>query len=205
MRHFASPADTRSALFATGVGSASNAIRVCNACRALQPFDARVTFYELFDEKKSFDVKNVVLNVKFKQMQKVLHPDKFATASERERELSSDYSSLVNKAYKVLVDPYERGLYLLCLHGKEVKEDSDIQLTPDFLMEVMEFNEAIADNKVSQETLKTLKVENDTKIEKIIKEISTAFEFTDFDSAKLLLAKLKFYNNAAEKIKEKLQ
>ncbi|RWS08269.1 iron-sulfur cluster co-chaperone protein HscB: mitochondrial-like isoform X1 [Dinothrombium tinctorium] len=188
-----------------GRHSATGAV-LCTHCRCIQRPPVGTSFFHLFQIEPSFDLNSQQLSLRFRQLQRELHPDRYASASQTEREFSAEYSSLVNKAYRSLLDPYERGLYLLSLRGREVKEDeSDLHLGAEFLGEIMEFNEQIANRNVTQESLLELRKQNQAKIEKVISEISTAFQCNDFDNARLLLAKLKFYNNAADKIKDKLQ
>jgi len=52
----------------------------------------------------------------------VVHPDRFQTASPRERELSLDASAAVNRAYRTLRDPIALGRYWLALHGVSLGE-----------------------------------------------------------------------------------
>lgn len=49
---------------------------------------------------------------------------------------------MINKAYKTLQSPLERGEYLLRLHGVTLPEDNTIS-DPEFLMEMMERNEEV--------------------------------------------------------------
>eukprot|EP00042_Codosiga_hollandica_P026725 m.128105 g.128105 ORF g.128105 m.128105 type:complete len:64 (+) comp52284_c0_seq6:497-688(+) len=51
--------------------------------------------------------------MKFKSLQKQLHPDKFSLKSTMEKSLSDQQSSRLNEAYKVLRDALPRGLYLV--------------------------------------------------------------------------------------------
>ena len=49
---------------------------------------------------------------------------------------------MVNKAYKTLSTPLERGEYLLKLNGVQLPEDNST-LDKEFLMEMMEKNEEV--------------------------------------------------------------
>lgn len=83
------------------------------------------------------------LTTKFRNFQSQIHPDKFSGKSDEEQNLSSEWSSLINKAYKTLQSPLERGEYLLRLHGVTLPEDNTIS-DPEFLMEMMEKNEEVS-------------------------------------------------------------
>jgi len=71
----------------------------------------------------------------------VLSQINFVTLQE-EREISEQYSALVNKAYAVLLQPLARGLYMLQLHGKNVEDTTETD--PQFLADIMETNEELA-------------------------------------------------------------
>lgn len=62
--------------------------------------------------------------------------------SEVEQNLSADWSSLINNAYKTLQSPIRRGEYLLQLSGVTVSEDNS-DLNKEFLLEMMERNEEV--------------------------------------------------------------
>jgi molecular chaperone HscB len=63
---------------------------------------------------------------------------------QEEREISEQYSALVNKAYSILHHPLARGLYILRLHGINLHEDTR-ESDPQFLAEIMETNEELAE------------------------------------------------------------
>lgn len=63
--------------------------------------------------------------------------------SEDEQNLSADWSSLVNNAYKTIQSPIQRGEYLLTLHGVTIPEDNS-ELNKEFLMEMMDRNEEVS-------------------------------------------------------------
>lgn len=67
-----------------------------------------------------------------------IHSNRSAT----EQELSADWSSMINSAYKTLLAPIKRGEYLLKLHGAEIPEDNN-SVDRDFLLKMMERNEEV--------------------------------------------------------------
>lgn len=97
----------------------------------------------MFGIQKDPKVNLKELTRRFRNVQAQIHPDKFSTKSEAEQSLSSEWSSLVNKAYKTLQTPVLRGEYLLSLKGITISEKNTIE-DPEFLMEVMEKNETVS-------------------------------------------------------------
>lgn len=71
-------------------------------CEAIQGLDKENTnYFSLFGMKETFNVDDSQLDVSFKNLQRQLHPDKFAMKSTEERERSTYNSSIVNQAYQV--------------------------------------------------------------------------------------------------------
>lgn len=87
-----------------------------------------------------------------------------------EKEISAEYSSLLNQAYKTLNSPLDRGLYLLEINGLPLKEGEDISFGPDFLSEIMEINEELhqLDNLQDYQRLRTT---NQMALDKLYKYV----------------------------------
>ncbi|MCR4346559.1 MAG: co-chaperone HscB [Sulfuricaulis sp.] len=97
--------------------------------------------FELFGLAAAFDVDADDLASRYRELQRRVHPDKFANASDQERRLSLQMTALVNEAFMTLKDPVQRGRYLLSLRGVDVGEETDTAMEPAFLMEQMEWRE----------------------------------------------------------------
>ncbi|XP_027811863.2 iron-sulfur cluster co-chaperone protein HscB isoform X2 [Marmota flaviventris] len=117
----------------------------CHQCRALQPPDPTRDYFSLMDCNRSFRVNTTKLQHRFQQLQRLVHPDFFSQKSQTEKDFSEKHSTLVNDAYKTLLAPLSRGLYLLKLHGIEIPKGTDYEMDSQFLMEVMEINEKLAE------------------------------------------------------------
>jgi len=100
-------------------------------------------FFTLFGLSQQFDVDLPELTERYRELQKQLHPDKFANASTSERTLSVQQASLVNDAYTVLKSPLLRVKYLLEINGIPLDDESNSIMDPEFLMQQMEMREAL--------------------------------------------------------------
>ncbi|XP_077016783.1 iron-sulfur cluster co-chaperone protein HscB isoform X2 [Tamandua tetradactyla] len=85
----------------------------CPQCRALQPPDPSRDYFSLMNCNRSFRVDTTKLQHKYQQLQRLIHPDFFSKRSQTEKDFSEKHSALVNEAYKTLLAPLSRGLYLL--------------------------------------------------------------------------------------------
>ncbi|KAK2504557.1 hypothetical protein MC885_012145 [Smutsia gigantea] len=174
----------------------------CPQCRALQPPDSTRDHFSLMDCKRSFRIDTVKLQQRYQQLQRLIHPDFFSQRSQTEKDLSEKHSTLVNDAYKTLLAPLSRGLYLLKLHGVEIPEKTDYEMDSQFLMEIMEINEKLVEAQ-SEAVMKEIESIVRAKQKELTDNVSRAFEQDDFEKAKEILTKMRYFSNVEEKIKLK--
>jgi len=101
-------------------------------------------YFELFDIPLSFEVDQELLSLRYRELQRVVHPDRFTGASEQEKRLSVQQAALINEAFQTLKRPLSRARYMLELNGITLDE-SDTTMDPAFLMEQMELRESLAE------------------------------------------------------------
>lgn len=104
-----------------------------------------MNYFELFNIPVSFDVDLSLLPQTYQQLQRLTHPDKFASGSEQEKLLAVQKNSQVNDAYSVLKSPLSRAEYLLSLRGIDLKHEQQTIKDSAFLMQQMEWREELAD------------------------------------------------------------
>ncbi len=112
--------------------------------------------FELFGLPAAFDIDADDLASRYRELQRRLHPDKFASASDQERRLSLQMTALVNEAFQTLKDPMRRARYLLSLRGVDVGEETDTAMDPAFLMEQMEWRENLEEIRQADNPRKQL-------------------------------------------------
>jgi molecular chaperone HscB len=103
-----------------------------------------MNYFELFDLPVNFSVDKKLLNERYFELQKKYHPDFFSQETEYEQAEALERSSEVNKAFKTFKNQDETIKYVLQLKGL-LEEEEKYQLSPDFLMDVMELNENLSD------------------------------------------------------------
>ena len=122
--------------------------------------DLEKNYFDLFGLPATFDLDVADLAVRYRELQRRFHPDRFASASAPERRLSVQLTAQVNAAFQTLKDPVARARYLLGMQGVETGEDADTAMDTNFLMEQMELRESLAeareatDRHVRLETLR---------------------------------------------------
>ncbi|CAN9512935.1 unnamed protein product [Ophioblennius macclurei] len=175
----------------------------CVACKVVQPPDEGASYFKIMDCDHTFTIDTQKLQRRYLQLQRSLHPDNFSQKSAKEQGYSESQSALVNKAYTTLLKPLSRGLYMLELAGMRIDEGTDSGARADFLMELMEINEALDE---AQTPAQAEKIGRDTKgkLADLTKQIDAALCEGELQTAKALLAQMKYYANIEEKVKEKL-
>ena len=99
--------------------------------------------FELFGLTPDFELDLDNIAARYRDLQRAVHPDKFANASDQERLLSVQQAAQINEAYQTLKSPLARARYLLELNGITL-DDNDTAMDPMFLMEQMELRESMA-------------------------------------------------------------
>lgn len=112
--------------------------------------------FELFDLPVSFEVVTEILTQRYRELQRVTHPDNYVNASDRERRLAMQKTAQINEAFQTLKHPLTRGHYLLQLQGIAVNDPQNTVMDSEFLMMQIELREELADIKHHSQPLETL-------------------------------------------------
>ena len=109
--------------------------------------DFSKNYFDLFGLEKKFSVPQENLDRAYRDIQSQIHPDKFSHAGEAEKRLSMQWATRANEAYQTLKKPLSRARYLLQLHGVDTQEETNTAMPTSFLMEQMEWREAVIEAK----------------------------------------------------------
>ncbi|KAI0094895.1 Co-chaperone Hsc20 [Irpex rosettiformis] len=164
----------------------------CPSCFEIQPLPQDASLYEIMEipEDVRFDVDEDLLKRNFRQIQRVIHPDKWSSKGPGAYELAAEMSSRVNKAYKTLLNPYTRAEYLLQKEGLEISESDGVQ-DPELITEILELRMAVEEAE-SQEDVDEIRAENADNIKVVIDNISTYVEGGNWEAVKRETIKLKY-------------
>lgn len=106
--------------------------------------------FELFNVPVQFFQDSAVLDARWKELQREAHPDKFAAQGAAAQRLAMQWSVRINEAYRRLKDPLKRATYLCELHGAPINAETNTAMPADFLMQQMEWREALDDAETLQ-------------------------------------------------------
>ena len=113
--------------------------------------DFNADYFSLFQLPRTFRQDTSALDNRFREVQAQVHPDKFVQAGDAERRLSLQWATRANEAYQTLKKPLARAQYLLSLGGHDVEGENNNAMPPEFLMEQMEWREAVAEARIARE------------------------------------------------------
>lgn len=128
----------------------------CPHCSKIQPA-ATGDYFSIFSLVPKLDLDLGMLEHQFHKLSRKLHPDRFARATEQEKEWSLADTALLNDAYRTLRDPIRRTEYLLKLQGAEIGEEhagkdrKDPSRVPaDLLEEAFDLNMQLEEMRMSK-------------------------------------------------------
>ena len=157
--------------------------------------DLQQNFFQLFNLPVGFELDQVQLGERYRQLQKELHPDRYASASAHEQRLAVQYSALINEAYATLRKALPRALYLLELAGMSKEDISGQQIDGGFLMAQMDLREKLMslDELVDPETaLEHLVTEIGADVNQLHEQFSCAYSVGELSAAASACVKLQY-------------
>lgn len=85
------------------------------------------------------------LGAAYREVQNQVHPDKFTNGTDSEKRVALQWAARANEAYQTLRNPFKRAAYLCELNGVDLQIESNTAMPPGFLMQQMEWREALDD------------------------------------------------------------
>ena len=163
----------------------------CATCGAVQP-PGNADHFSRLGLARGFDLDRALVERRYFDLQRRLHPDRFATRTAREKALSQAQAVSLNEAFETLTDPLRRAVYLLHLAGIDVLSEGCNQIAdPVILMEAMELREALAEaQSAGQVELFLGNVAAD--VEECVGDLAVAFRKNDTDEAAKLTTRLRY-------------
>ncbi len=171
----------------------------------MQPavFDFRQNFFQLFGLSVRYQLDGAQLERHYLTLQAQVHPDKFVHLSEAERRVSAQWATRVNEAYQTLKHPLRRARYLLSLHGIDTQEETNTAMPVEFLMQQMEWREAIEEASKAKDgtALGGLEAHLQHETRKLEQQLAAKIDAEhDYQAAAESVRKLKFLEKLADEV-----
>ncbi|KAL1549240.1 iron-sulfur cluster co-chaperone protein HscB [Salvia divinorum] len=174
----------------------------CQACRSVQQVNQSIDYFQIFGLGRKYSIEDGELEKKYKDWQKILHPDLVHSKTQREREYAAEQSARVIDAYRTLADPLSRAIYIMKLEGMPVDEEERIT-GPELLAEIMELREAV-DEAEDAQTLNQIQAELQEKLRNWSKSFEDAYLRKNFEDGLASIRRMTYYKRANEEIVKKL-
>lgn len=167
--------------------------------------DFKANHFELFGLPTSFGLNMTALETAYRNLQSKVHPDKFAHLAEAEKRASMQWSTRVNEAWQTLRAPLQRSVYLLTLQGIDALAANNTHMSPSFLMQQIEWREAIeharvtADKTALQHIEQTIQQAEKSWQQQLLQQFD---QLHDYQAATQTVRQLKFIDKLSDEIND---
>ena len=160
-------------------------------------------YFALFQLKPQFKIDRQALESAYLTVQQKVHPDMHAQASDSDKRVSMQLSALANSAYRTLMNPIQRGLYMCSRNGVDPQLETNTAMPAQFLMQQMEWRETLDDVRDQPSKLDQLYKEVEQTRVNLLKEVELAIdEANDFDLAARQLRALLFIDKFGAELED---
>lgn len=158
--------------------------------------------FDLFHLPQCFTIDLAALDRAYHEVQNQVHPDKFVSAADAEKRVAMQWATRANEAYQTLKSPFKRAAYLCELNGVDLQIESNTAMPREFLMQQMEWREALDDAKAAKDivALDALEAELRTARKAEVAQIGTLLDGGDFAQAGKGVRQLMFLEKFGEEI-----
>lgn len=166
-------------------------------------------YFTLFGLPARYQIDTQALSLRFQDLQRQYHPDKFANGTKAQQLAAVQQSATINQAWQTLRHPLTRAEYLLSLHGFDLASEQHTVRDTAFLMEQLTLREELDDIEQSKDDarlesfIKRVQKMFDTRLQQMVEQLDNAA----WDAAADTVRKLRFLDklrSSAEQLEEKL-
>jgi molecular chaperone HscB len=158
--------------------------------------------FEVLGIDARYDIDPEALEARYRELSRVLHPDKFAQRPSAERRMSLEKAITVNEAYRVLKDDLARANALLRVRGVAVQGEEEKPADPEFLMEVMELREGLAEARAERDLARVGKLADRVRAtaSETRARMSALFEANELAEVPALLARMRYFKRFLDEV-----
>ncbi len=164
--------------------------------------DIMQNHFELFHLPQQFTIDLKALDSAYHEVQNQVHPDKFASASDAEKRVAMQWATRANEAYKTLKSPFKRAAYLCEINGVDLQTESNTAMPVAFLMQQMEWREALDDARAQKDRDGLEALESELRIarKKTVEQVGSLLDAQDFTRAAEMVRQLMFLEKFADEV-----
>ncbi|MGV2432025.1 MAG UNVERIFIED_CONTAM: Fe-S protein assembly co-chaperone HscB [Rickettsiaceae bacterium] len=146
-------------------------------------------FFTLFGMEESYLIDIKILDQKYFTLLGKYHPDKALSSEDKIQYIN--FSSVINDAYKTLLDDFDRAAHLLLIHGINIKDDA---LSPKLPIEMLE--EILSMQEEAESANRSAILEKAILHKsQLIKDLAHLFKTKNYKEAAFKAIYLKYMNN----------
>ncbi|SNR82232.1 co-chaperone HscB [Pseudomonas segetis] len=160
--------------------------------------------FALFDLQPSFRLDLDQLAVRYRELARAVHPDRFADADAREQRVALEKSASLNEAYQTLKNAPQRARYLLALSGPELPLEVTVH-DPDFLMQQIQLREELEELQDADDIEGVLQFKRQLKVASDELNESFAVCWDDparRDEAERLMRRMQFLDKLSHEVRQ---
>jgi molecular chaperone HscB len=164
--------------------------------------------FDLLGVPAAYALDRTRLEQRYRELQVHVHPDKYAAASESERRVAMQWATRANEAYRTLRDPVDRARYLLALKGFDTGEETNTAMPADFLMQQMEWREAVAEARAGRDEAALHRIQGELAEARagMLEMLERAIDKdANYEAGCSLVRKLRFLQKLEDEIEESLE
>jgi molecular chaperone HscB len=168
--------------------------------------DFSKNYFELFGLPQDYLLDRAALADRYRELQRITHPDRYASADDRQRRLAVQGAARVNEAYEILKDPMLRARYLLSLLGMTMDEQGESTRDTAFLMEQMDMREELEAARNSAdpyELIAALGCRIEQQIKTLVARMAMHFEAAtpeQLEQAREIVRKMQFLQKLSREV-----
>ena len=158
--------------------------------------------FQIFGVPAQFEVDLPLLEARYRELQREVHPDRFAGASQAEQRVSMQLATRVNEAYQTLRSPLRRAEYLLSLQGVDPEFETNTSMPAGFLADQMERRERLGEVAETGDWQKLIALTSSLSIDQdaLLGRLARQLDAGDWTGAAATLRQLKFLEKFGEEI-----
>jgi molecular chaperone HscB len=161
-----------------------------------------IDYFRLLSLPRDYSVDMKLAEDNYRDMQRHVHPDKVDDSTAAN--IPEGFSSLLNKAIKVIKSPTERAMHLLYLLDGCTIGEADLTNDPELLIEMMEINEEVEDCGRDKDCLEKQNVANKQRFEECDVQLKNLFANRQFAHARAVCERMHYLERVNDTILQKL-